>query len=352
MSDPGRNAFALRTLLAERLQPEEERRAPAEAWIERASSAGLEHVLDFARREGVKPLLAKDLLAEPGDGLPPALRERLEQSLRLARGHHLQQARMLQEVGEWLDAADVPHVVFKGPSLAHRLYPEPATRQATDLDLLVPRDRRDEVLRGFASRGYTIHRAAERDSHECDVLGPAGAIDLHWDLLRPGRLRFDLAARVLTKRVRRGALWVPRDADLLLLALIHPAITEHVTARLLKAVDLDLALRLLAPAWGETLETLGRLGLRTAAWAQLTWTRSFFASPLPLEVERTLEPPGWQARYLRTWLNRDPAAQYPEHRHLVRAGFSLALHDSPLDVMRALGSYAGSPAGWFSRNHA
>jgi len=45
--------------------------------------------------------------------------------------------RMLLEVGRDLERAGVEHVVLKGPGLAHTVYPDPAWRSFTDLDLLV-----------------------------------------------------------------------------------------------------------------------------------------------------------------------------------------------------------------------
>jgi hypothetical protein len=77
-------------------------------------------------------------------------------------------------------------------------------------------------------------------------------------------------------------------------------------------------------------------GLGAAAWAMLTWTHALFETPVPSLAWRTLAPGQKRARYLRAWLERDPAALYQRWPLLVRGGFSLALHKSPWAALRAL----------------
>ena len=50
---------------------------------------------------------------------------------------------------------------------------------------------------------------------------------------------------------------------------------------------------------------------------------------------------GLRRAYLRRWLRRDPAALYARWPLLVRAGFSLVLHDRPGDAARAIRAALG-----------
>jgi len=159
-------------------------------------------------------------------------------------------------------------------------------------------------------------------------------------LVRPGRARLELGSWLLARRVRTHELWAPDDAGMLVIMLVHNALTDHVTHRLIRAVDLDRWARRPQAAWSDAVDVIGRAGLRGAAWATLEWTRTALATPIPPEVSRALAPSRARQRYLRAWLARDPARLYRRHPLLVRAAFSLSLHDAPKDVARALASLA------------
>jgi hypothetical protein len=121
---------------------------------------------------------------------------------------------------------------------------------------------------------------------------------------------------------------------------VHPAITDHVTGRLVSAVDLDLWLRKRQVRWDEVTQLLGRIGLRTAAWAMLVWTRSLLGTPVPGEIWRELAPSTLRMRYIEYWLGLDPARLYGRQPWLVRGLFSLALQDRVRDAARAVWTLA------------
>jgi hypothetical protein len=118
--------------------------------------------------------------------------------------------------------------------------------------------------------------------------------------------------------------------------LTHPAITEHVTGRLISAIDLDRWLRGRAVDWSSVIAILERIGLRTAAWTMVEWTRTLLGTAVPAEVMAALTPGLARQRYLRRWLAAHPAQIYERHPWLVRGGFSLALQQDPHDVVQAL----------------
>lgn len=246
------------------------------------------------------------------------------------------QERALDEVSALLDAHGIDHLAFKGALARPLLYPKPHLRPAVDIDLLIASEAVPAVVRLLGHQGCASSLAAHSDTHELRLQRHGVSLDLHWSLLRPGRMRQDITAEILANRVRRGELWSPSDTHLTVAMLVHPAITDYVTARLISAVDLDRWLRLGRVHWDQVLDILARIGLRTAAWTMLRWTCSLLATPVPAEVMPALAPSLLRQRYLEAWLARHPAQLYARRPNLVRGGFSLALQDRARDAARAL----------------
>ena len=151
-------------------------------------SLHLERLFVEAGREGVAPLLAYVLRHEPM--LHSALLDRLETEWRRAKGRSLHAAESLRSLLEAFRVAGIPAIPLKGPLLAERLYPDPALRPTSDLDLLIGKadlGRVDELL---SRLGY--RRAPDAHTFEFDVAYDRATfynhaeltpVDLHWDLL-------------------------------------------------------------------------------------------------------------------------------------------------------------------------
>ena len=274
------------------------------------------------------------------DQLPARLIElltarRLQVAVSVIRQEH-----MLGEVSALLEEASVEHVVFKGALVRQFLYPKPHLRPSADVDVLVTRPNIARVTKLLGQRGYALTVATHSDTHEIWLQKLGAGLDLHWNLMRPGRMRRDITDEILASRVRRGAWWGPSDAHMTVVMLVHPAITDHVTARLISAVDLDRWLRHAQVPWDEVVEILDRIGLRTAAWAMLLWTQALLGTPVPTEIWRRLAPDPVRRRYLEAWLGRHPARLYARRPNLVRGFFSLALQDQARGAARAVLSMA------------
>lgn len=268
--------------------------------------------------------------------LPAELLDRLKTRRLWVAATALRQHHALAQAAAALDELGIQHVVLKGALVRPLLYPKPSLRPAVDVDLLVARADASRGIRCLQQHGFAVTLADYSDTHEAWLERQGVGIDLHWSLLRPGRMRQDITAEILADRVRRSELWSPSDTHLTVAMLVHPAITDHVTGKLISAVDLDRWLRLGPVPWDAVLEVLDRIGLRTAAWAMLRWTTSLLATPVPDEVMAALAPSLLRQRYIEAWLARHPAQLYGRRPNLVRAGFSLALQDRLSDAARAL----------------
>ena len=92
-----------------------------------------------------------------------------------------------------LDEAGVPTLMLKGMPLAFHYYESPALRPMRDIDVLVPRDRRDRALRELAAAGWSgDRRFVSRFHHAISLRRPDGReLDLHWSLGLPFELDGD-----------------------------------------------------------------------------------------------------------------------------------------------------------------
>ena len=148
----------------------------------------------LALRHHTLPLLHYHLSGRGSDRVPADVQDEL-------RSHHYHQAaRSLKGINECrtileaLEAADAPGVVWKGPVLAHTVYPGPELRVFNDLDILVRRKDVTVARRVLEQRGYA--RVFGPDIPDDDLFGEANQdvtmghpgslmdIDLHWGTVR------------------------------------------------------------------------------------------------------------------------------------------------------------------------
>jgi hypothetical protein len=297
-------------------------------------------LIAFLRDQGLAPLWW-ELLRTWGEPSPFAdtLREDLKQDRFGSAAAYLAERRTLQKTAAVLDAALIPHGVFKGAQLREILYATPALRPVVDIDVLVPQEERYRAIACLVAAGMTP-RVAEKDlSHEIKLKDGSVSVDLHWHLFRPGRSRVDLAPALLDRRRENGGIWTLDDSAALLVMLVHPAFVKHVNsdaATLVRLVELDRMLRLRAPDWEWVLRQIEKAGLRTAAWSTLHWLHTFFDTPVPEPVSARLRPGRLHRAYLRLWIDRHLPARLQGLPLLVQGAFTLALHDHPADALRAV----------------
>ncbi len=140
----------------------------------------------------------------------------------------------------------VPVVVLKGASFADRLYPDPALRSFSDIDILVPERTLAEARSALAEAGLALvpDRKAERYAQEKwrhPLLGDA-PVELHWNVVSSVKMR--RAVRVSYEQLMKAAT-APGElsaAALLYLASLHGAV-GHGFERLQHVFDVVQAAR-------------------------------------------------------------------------------------------------------------
>jgi hypothetical protein len=276
------------------------------------------------------------------ESLPPETVDALRQARLSAAVGYLAQRSALDRLDPLFEAEGIPYAAMKGTHVRECVYPDPALRPASDIDLLIAGSDRRRAARVLLEAGYAVHAEPANISHEATFSLGAVDIDLHWNILRPGRTRVELTAELLARRQRTNGLWGLSDDDTLFLMLTHPAFAKYVCSPnmgLVRVVDFLLWIHQRPIDWSAVLRLLERTGLRTAAWTMLNWFRML----APLDAHATLD--GWidsvrpgrlRAAYLKQWLQRDLPSRWLDRPLLIQFGFTLPLHDRPGDVMHAL----------------
>lgn len=329
-----RHRLALQPAAAAPINPEALRAALAE---------GGTAFLEFVVAQDLGPLWHRTPQSHGlRESLPPASVAVLRAARMSAALGYLAQRAALEKLDALFGAEGIPYVAMKGAHVRECVYPDPALRPASDIDLLIaPTDRR-RAARVLIDAGFTVHADPATISHEATFSQGLVDIGLHWHMLRPGRTRVELTGELLARRQRVNGLWGLSDADTLFLMLTHPAFAKYVCSPnmgLARVADFLLWINQRPVDWPGVLRLLGRAGLRTAAWTLLTW----FRMVAPADAHATLD--GWiesvrpgrlRVAYLRQWLARDLPTRWLDRPWLIQLGFTLPLHDRPGDVLHAL----------------
>lgn len=155
-----------------------------------------EALIRYADHHRVLPLVATNLLAtDLGD---ERFRNQLEEQLRNAIAVEAIRQRETADVLEQAAAAGVDPIVLKGTALAYSIYAEPHLRPRDDVDILVRKNRLDEVRRLMARLGYQERPSWAGDLHQSQTMFQKRIVpevvlswDVHWLLSN----RFTLGSR-------------------------------------------------------------------------------------------------------------------------------------------------------------
>jgi len=315
---------------------------PNTARLPAATAAALqqnrEDLLALVLAQGLGPLWDHWLTTTAADVLDGTERDILRAARRNAAAHYLMQKHALAEVRHTLDSAGIAHVVIKGVQLREILYSEPALRVAADIDMLVAPEKRFAATRALVGAGFTPVINSDTISHEISLHRGHLDIDLHWDVLRPGRTRTPLAAEFVAQRRDTGSHWAPTPTATLFLMLVHPVISKYCTtphASIIRVLDIALWLEEQSPDWEALADLLARAGLKAAAWIMLAWLRMLTGITAPEHFIRAVQPGPLRRTYLHHWLANDLSTRLLDNPLLIQLGFTLPAHDRPADALRA-----------------
>ncbi len=269
-------------------------------------------------------------------------RDEFNESRMAAEALFLAQERALHEIDEALAGAGINYVVIKGSATRLLVYENPAARACYDLDLLVSPEDRVRVASALGKVGFVASPIARSISRELVLSRGVVDIDLHWGLLREGRLRTDNTADMLGRRRQQSGFWMLNEEDAFFLLLVHPAFAKHLDGwgmGLHRVADIVVWLRTQSFDWQCVHEQLRQNGVQTAAWATLRWvellTRPDTIEGLTSMIE-AVRPRPLRRAWLDFWLKHDISTRTSGVHWVRLPGFSLFLHDGLTDAFRVL----------------
>ena len=250
------------------------------------------------------------------------------------------------EIDVALSEAGIESVFIKGVANRERLYPNPALRQCADLDLLVRRDDRFRATEALQKAGFEPRPDPASISRELVLSRGVVDIDLHWELLRQGRLRQDPSDELIARRQRVNGLWMPNPNDAAFLLLVHPAFAKNISVP-----DMGLHRVLDIVRWQQTegfdLATLTPMlegqGVKTAAWAVLRWVQ--LLNPDFMLAIDAWRPGRLRGVWLESWLEHDWSTRLVRLHALRLVGLSPFLHDTAMDALRAFNGWQQARRG-------
>ena len=234
----------------------------------------------------------------------------------------------------------IPYAVMKGAHVRELLYQNPAIRPAVDVDILIARQDRFKATEILTGAGFDLQVDRITVSHEVSLTDKITNIDLHWDILRPGRADDRLAQEMLDRRERCRNFSALRPQDEMFLLLFHPVFTKYLStphARLAGVADLFYWGQNLTVDWRELCRLCARHRLTTAAWLVASYVRLLTDTPVFDDFIALMRPGAMKAAWLDHWLRENYSSRFLDRPKLIKFLFTLPAHDRYQDSFRFLG---------------
>lgn len=298
--------------------------------------------LSFLLDSGLGPMwcdVVEDL--ESRDAFSPHFAASLKKEQFNAIAVYLLQKDALTEIDHIFEGAGIAYAVFKGVQVREVLYEVPGKRPSTDIDVLVRKEQCAAAISALRKAGFVFHPVAENISHEATLSKGRISIDLHWEIMRPDRTRIDLTEGMVGRSNIAGGFRVLSETDCLLVLLVHPVFTKYLTAPtagLVRLVDLHRWIESREVDWDAVIEMAHTAQVRTAAWMTLYWLQMMIPSRVPESILRRLAPGPIRRKYLRHWIRNDYSTRFINRPMLIKGGFTLPAHDSPVGALVFLSS--------------
>jgi len=218
----------------------------------------------------------------------------------------------LKKILAAFDRAAIPVISLKGAHLANTVYPDPALRHMSDLDLLVPFEKLEQAVEALQSLGYRPERQYWTD-FETTVnqhLPPFRSekdqtVELHWTIRHPELARpVDLAAvwaRAQPFDLEGQAARGLSTEDLLLHLAAHSAIQHHMKGGLQSLYDIAAVVDRWNEQidWEQLVQASREHKLRKALYLLLRLCRELFGAPVPEAFLLEIQPPDFDPQWLQ-----------------------------------------------------
>jgi hypothetical protein len=262
--------------------------------------------------------------------VPENIARHLRSSYRDSAKRHLIFTVKLLALLDAFESEGIPVVALKGPALAESLYPDPALRPCSDLDLMVRKQDVPGALRVLTREGYKLdahlaliplHTLLGLHSELLLRQEHTAPVDLQWDIgLADCPFRFD--AEILWRslsplRIAEREVSSLSPESLMLFLCVHGA--RHLWSRLQWLGDVARLART-RPDWDVILDLATEAGCGTPLFLGLLLAKELLEAPVPeaiLERARGADEVQRLASHVTLRLNRIPPAE-PEGLEMAR----------------------------------
>jgi hypothetical protein len=251
--------------------------------------------------------------------------------------NYLMQKHVLDLITSLFNKESVPHAVFKGTHIREIIYDDPNIRPAADIDVLVYPADLEKTVRILTEAGFSLNIKEQNISHEVTLYFKNVAIDLHWHILRPGRLRIPLTEEFLATRQQYPTHTGFNAETTLFIMLVHPVFTKYSTtylASLVRMIDLIQWIRTQSINWDALTELLKKYRVCTATWITARYLEILTGETLPDTFVKQIKPAKRKRTYLNSWLLSDRSSKLLDYPFAIQIGFTLPAHDSIFDAAR------------------
>jgi hypothetical protein len=261
-------------------------------------------VLHWAGCHHTTSLLYHHLSRTDGGRVPEEVLQQLRSRYLAITARNMKLVRELATLSEELERAGAPAVAWKGPVLAHTVYPSPELRTFADLDIIVRPADRHRVREVLNRRGYrasptvslTEEEMFSRKSQDATMQDPETHVmlDVHWGVVpryRTSVADFEMLwSRHEMMELGGSVIRVLEPGTHLLALCAHGAKHRPFPWPALKWVtDVEAFVRSLPPdAWPPLLARSRALGCHRMLLLGLLLVREVLGKPLPPSVAEDL----------------------------------------------------------------
>lgn len=208
-------------------------------------------VFDVLSPHYIIPLLWYNLKIQTSPVLPPDwVVEQMRHAYRVASIRSLRTDHQIGQFTSRLREAGIEPIILKGPALGHLIYPYPALRTGSDIDILIHPDQVQATIDIFQELGYQphvdAHAASPHAFHHVTLLpsdrSEALAVEVHWRLLfLPGEITpplEEMVNRKITVSSTSGTFSALDIPDSFIYAATHMTIGHSSMIRLSWITDM------------------------------------------------------------------------------------------------------------------
>jgi hypothetical protein len=308
--------------------------------------------LAYRRWQGIWPELCQLLLA---DWYAAAAENQLHQE-------------NLNQITAAFANASLPVVVLKGSALAQAVYPDPACRPMSDIDLWVAPERMAKAAALMAKLGYYSLEKADRPMQLQALSGgelrfgrtawQQGMVELHWSAMSGWWLHHTAVPDVNGMWQRRVPLLLAANGspvayqldpeDMIIQLAVHIAVNHQFSATLLRSLaDITLTAVSRPVNWQLVADRARNWRVGTAVYLALTLTHQLFDLPASESARSQLQPTRLRRWLLSRLVNPRTALSRADIRtSLARQLLLLLLVDRPRDMLRLIGRTIWPTAEW------